>query len=59
MSSISTAHRNAIESARQRQLRSQVNERIQDEIRWAKQIRQETGCTWTEAIRIAYNTKGN
>lgn len=57
MKSITTQQLRAIESARWRQLRTFNQGIIQDEIRIAKQVQQQTGCTWTEALRIAYQSK--
>ena len=51
MKSISTAHRNQIESARQNLRRQEEIDRQRNETLLAKQIQQETGCSWSEAIR--------
>lgn len=54
MRSISTAQRRQIESARERYRRQAEQNRAQDEIRCAKAFQQQTGCTWTEALRAAH-----
>lgn len=54
MRSISAAQRRQIESARERYLRQAEQNRAQDEVRCAKAFQQQTGCTWTEALRAAY-----
>lgn len=54
MRSISTAQRRQIESARERYLRQAEQNRAQDEVRCAKAFQQQTGCTWTEALRAAH-----
>ena len=53
MAAISTAHRNQLENARERLLRNQAQDQIQNEIVRAKWIQKQTGCTWTEALRAA------
>lgn len=54
MKSITTAQRRQIESARERYLRQAEQDRAQDEVRYAKALQQQTGCTWTEALRAAH-----
>ena len=54
MKSITIAQRRQIESARERYLRQTEQDRAQDEVRYAKVFQQQTGCTWTEALRAAY-----
>jgi hypothetical protein len=54
MKSITTAQRRQIESVRDRYLRQTEQDRAQDEVRYAKVFQQQTGCTWTEALRAAY-----
>ena len=51
---VTTQHRRAIERARETMLRTAEKARIQNEVVWAKQIQEQTGCTWTEALRAAY-----
>lgn len=50
MRAITTQHRKQIESARQNLLRQQRIDRQRDETLFAKQIQQQTGCSWSEAI---------
>ena len=50
MRAITTPHRNQLESARQKLLRQQELDRQRDEKFLAKQIQQQTGCSWSEAI---------
>ncbi len=54
MKFITTTHQRQIENARERMIRDLARQRIQDEVIAAKQIQQETGCTWTDALRTAY-----
>ncbi len=54
MKSITTAQRRQIESVRDRYLRQTEQDRAQDEVRYAKVFQQQTGCTWTEALKAAY-----
>lgn len=35
--------------------RESLDRRIQEEVRYAKEIQQQTGCTWGEALRVARN----
>ena len=54
MKNIAPARRRQIELARERHLRQAEQDRAQDEVRCAKAFQQQTGCTWTEALRAAY-----
>lgn len=54
MKSTTTAQRRQIEPARERYLRQIELNRAQDEVRCAKALQQQTGCTWTEALRAAH-----
>lgn len=50
MAAISTAQRKQIEEARQNLRRQEERDRQHNETALAKQIQQQTGCTWSEAI---------
>ena len=50
MRAITTRHRQQIASARQNLLRQQELDRQRNETLLAKQIQQQTGCSWSEAI---------
>lgn len=54
MKSITTSQRRQIESARERYTRQAEQDRAQEEVRYAKALQRQTGCTWTEALRAAY-----
>lgn len=57
MRAISTAHRNQLESARENLRRQEEHDRQRNETLWAKQIQQETGCSWPEAIAAVIRNK--
>jgi hypothetical protein len=47
----------AINSKRDNLIRSSENDKIQSEIVRAKAIQEQTGCTWTEALKAAYRAE--
>lgn len=49
-----TINFDAVNQNRERAIRKEEQERIQGEVRYAKQIQEQTGCTWSEAIIAAY-----
>jgi hypothetical protein len=54
MAAISTAHQRTLRTARENLLRQQDRDLIQSEVARAKWVQQQTGCTWTEALRASY-----
>ena len=51
---ISSSHQKVLTTARENMLRQQESVQRQSEILLAKHIQQQTGCTWTEALKTAY-----
>lgn len=55
MRAIPSAHQRHLESARQNLRRQEERDRQRNETLLAKQIQQQTGCRWSEAIAAVIN----
>lgn len=55
MTAITSAHMRQLETARENLLRQQEIDRQRNETLLAKQIQQQTGCTWSDAITSVIN----
>lgn len=55
MRAIPPAHQRQLESARQNLRRQEERDRQRNETLLAKQIQQQTGCHWSEAIAAVIN----